>query len=407
MFAQITSLTRKELALWLKRPGQWIVIFLVPFAFIAIFTAVFGGSDIPRVAIYLANEDTGAPARRVVESLRASANLEVTELSSRAEADRLVGEEKRMTAVVIPAGFSQAVEAGSGATIQLIVDPAQNERAAIVNGLVTEALSGLIVDAEVTRGVNDGVGAFIDSTGNDTETPEIRGFLVAAMKGIVSAQAQEAVDNPLIRVSRQSAADARATRPPTLLESLVPGYSLMFVFYLVSMMAVTVVDERQTGTLRRLLILPVRRWVILFGKALPFFLIALAQISAVLLVSTLLFDFSLGNHPAALIPILVGTAASVAGLGMFIAALVRSGGQASGLTILVVLVMAAVSGSLFPSIRIPYLEYATPHYWAIQGMQNVMARGMGLEGAWLPSLVLLGAAAVFFTLGVLRFRFDD
>lgn len=407
MFAQITSLTRKELALWLKRPGQWIVIFLVPFAFIAIFTAVFGGSDIPRVAIYLANEDTGAPARRVVESLRASANLEVTELSSRAEADRLVGEGKRMTAVVIPAGFSQAVEAGSGATIQLIVDPAQNERAAIVNGLVTEALSGLIVDAEVTRGVNDGVGAFIDSTGNDTETPEIRGFLVAAMKGIVSAQAQEAVDNPLIRVSRQSAADARATRPPTLLESLVPGYSLMFVFYLVSMMAVTVVDERQTGTLRRLLILPVRRWVILFGKALPFFLIALAQISAVLLVSTLLFDFSLGNHPAALIPILVGTAASVAGLGMFIAALVRSGGQASGLTILVVLVMAAVSGSLFPSIRIPYLEYATPHYWAIQGMQNVMARGMGLEGAWLPSLVLLGAAAVFFTLGVLRFRFDD
>jgi len=48
----------------------------------------------------------------------------------------------------------------------------------------------------------------------------------------------------------------------------------------------------------------------------------------------------------------------------------------------------------------------TPHYWARQGMLNVLQRGMGLEGVWLPAGVLLGMSILFFVIGARRFKFE-
>jgi ABC-2 type transport system permease protein len=52
------------------------------------------------------------------------------------------------------------------------------------------------------------------------------------------------------------------------------------------------------------------------------------------------------------------------------------------------------------------LQYATPHYWAIQGFQNVIARGLGVSGVVFESGILLGLATIFFVIGVRRFKFD-
>jgi ABC-2 type transport system permease protein len=409
MLAQVWSITRKELSLWLKKPGQWIVVFIVPLLFIWIFNAVFGGSGgTPTVVVYTVNLDAGKAGETVMNALRGSPNLEIEVLPDRAEADRRVGAGQRMAAVVIPQCFTESVQSSQGGRIELIVDPALSERAAIVTGLVNAAIGPFIIDTEVTRGINQNMGQSLGTiAGQDAETTQkMQKFLAAALKGVASAQVQEAVDNPLVIVDLTPAGKSGDLRPPSLVESLAPGYSLMFVFYLVSMMASTVVEERATGTLRRLLVMPVKRGAILLGKALPFFLIAVLQLTAILGVSRLVFDMRLGSHPGALLVMILATAAAVVGVGMFIAALVRTGGQASGLTMLLVIVMAAVSGSLFPGIRVPFLEYLTPHYWAIQGMQNVMARGMDLSGVLLQVGVLFGVGALFFALGVTRFRFE-
>ncbi len=52
------------------------------------------------------------------------------------------------------------------------------------------------------------------------------------------------------------------------------------------------------------------------------------------------------------------------------------------------------------------LNLITPHYWARQGMLNVLQRGMGLEGIWLPATVLLAMSVVFFVVGARRFKFE-
>jgi ABC-2 type transport system permease protein len=68
--------------------------------------------------------------------------------------------------------------------------------------------------------------------------------------------------------------------------------------------------------------------------------------------------------------------------------------------------MGAASGCLMPQVKIEGLNLITPHYWALDGIQNVVARGMGMEGVLMQSGILLGMAVLFFAIGAWRFKFE-
>jgi ABC-2 type transport system permease protein len=180
----------------------------------------------------------------------------------------------------------------------------------------------------------------------------------------------------------------------------------MFMFFLASTLAVSMVQERQTGTMRRLLSAPIPRSRILLGKLLPYFLIGAVQMTVVLVLSRLLFGIDLGGSWIGILMLIFASALAMAGLGILISAFARSEGQADGLAIILVLTMAVVSGAMFPGIQIAGVQMAAPHYWAMQGFLNVLARGMGPQGVFLPVGILVTMAAVFFTIGAVRFQFE-
>ena len=450
---KILAATWKELLLWTRKPGQWILIFFVPILFIWLMQAVFGSQGTPVVTVYAVNEDKGQSAERVMAALRNASNLRVEELKTRDEANRRIGAGERMAAVIVPYGFSDAITTPDGAKIEIMVDPARSDQANIVLGLVNQALAPLIVDAEVNRGVENVVAQVvqvIEGTATPVPTPEatlagltptpgdtleafgetstpaplpgdltsgavstpqpdtLTRFFSAAVKGIVSSQAQAAMDNPQVTVVETPLqTSATPGRAPSLLDFLVPGYTLMFVFFLIPNLAMSVVEERQSGTLHRLLVAPVTRSQILLGKLLPYWLIAAVQFAFMLLVSRIFFAIDLGRSFLALAILILASSLAMASLGILIAAFARTETQASGLSVVIVLIMAVVSGAMFPSIFIPGLQAITPHYWAIQGFLNVVARGQDINGVLLPAGVLLTMSAVFFTAGAVRFRFEE
>ena len=165
-------------------------------------------------------------------------------------------------------------------------------------------------------------------------------------------------------------------------------------------------DERTVGTFRRLLTTSTPRAAILLGKIAPYFVITLRQIVGVIVLCSLVFDINLGSDLGAFLLVAAATSATVVGLGIMIATLVRSTGQAGSIPNLIATAMTVVSGAFFPSIRVPMLEYATPHHWAIRGFQDVMTRNLGVIGVADEVAVLLGMAALFFVIGVWRFRFE-
>ena len=98
-------------------------------------------------------------------------------------------------------------------------------------------------------------------------------------------------------------------------------------------------------------------------------------------------------------------------MGIMIAALGRTEAQVSGLTTLLTLTLSALGGCLMPTFIMPeFLQEVsqfTPHFWAMQGFQDVLVRGYGLTGILPEAGVLLGFATAFFLIGVRRFRFDQ
>lgn len=402
MLRKIYSIASKELRLWLQSPGNWLVVFLVPFAFIGIFGSVFKEGT-PVVTAFAVNEDQGEMGQEIIELLEKSANLEFVMLETRAEADQRVGKGDRMAAVVVPEGFSQAVTTDDGAALLVIVDPARADEAGIVTGLVQEALIKPIVYAEIERAIS---GLFKGAILDGVDSNLFRTFINAGLKAVVAKSVNEAIDDPLIRIEAEPFSEQASQKEINLLNSMVPGFALMFAFFMVSHLGSTVVTERATGTLRRLMTTPVNRTALLVGKALPFFLVAILQLAFVLALCNLLFDVPLGNSFWGLLIILTSAALVISGMGIMVAALARNETQAGVVAVLIVLAMAAISGALLPQVVVPGLSMITPHYWAMEGIQNIISRGMGPSGVLVQSGVLVGMAVLYFAIGAWRFKFE-
>ncbi|RPJ46830.1 MAG: ABC-2 transporter permease [Chloroflexi bacterium] len=432
---QIFAFTWKDIRLWVQKPGSWMIVFVVPVIFIWIMHAVFGSSGTPVVTIFAVNLDESPEGAQVMDALQDAENLKIEQLPTREEAEKRVRAGQHLAAVVVPEDFGESLTTPDGAQIEIIVDPARADQASIVTGLVHAALGPLIIDAEVNRGVEAGIAAVMNSLATSTPQPgqfvtpqpeqvvtpqfepastaaartdPVQKFFSAALKGVVSSQVEAALSDPQVSIVAQPFPEVsdKEAHKPSLLDYLVPGYSLMFVFFLIADLALTVVDERETGTLRRLLVAPIPLSRILLGKMAPYFLIAVVQFILVLLASRLIFGIDLGESTLGLAIIILASALSVVTLGILIAAFARSESQAAGLGGVVVLSMAVISGAMFPTIFIPGLQAITPHYWAMQGFLNIIARGQGVQGAMLPAGVLVTMSALFFAVGAIRFRFE-
>ncbi len=97
--------------------------------------------------------------------------------------------------------------------------------------------------------------------------------------------------------------------------------------------------------------------------------------------------------------------------GLLIAALGNSPATARGVTTLAVLMMVMLGGAWVPTFVFPaWLQQFTlivPVRWAVDGLDAMTWRGIGIAGAMTPMAVLAGFAAVFWTIAATRFRWDE
>jgi len=97
--------------------------------------------------------------------------------------------------------------------------------------------------------------------------------------------------------------------------------------------------------------------------------------------------------------------------GLLVAAVGRTPASARGVTTLAVLMMVMLGGAWVPTFIFPaWLQQATlvvPARWAVDGLDAMTWRGIGVRGAIAPTLVLLGFAALFAGIASMRFRWEE
>lgn len=168
--------------------------------------------------------------------------------------------------------------------------------------------------------------------------------------------------------------------------------------------------ERQQGTLRRLLTTPTSKAVFLLGTIAGQVVMALIQMSLLILFGMFALNLQWGNQPLALFVLLTSAALAGGAIGTTMGTFIKSESQASGLSIMMGMVMALLGGCWYPLELFPAavqnIVKIFPTTWAMQGLLDLVLRGGGLADILPESAVLLGFAGVFFTIGVMRFRYE-
>jgi ABC-2 type transport system permease protein len=168
--------------------------------------------------------------------------------------------------------------------------------------------------------------------------------------------------------------------------------------------------ERRNGTLRRLVITPASKVQILSGTILGQVVTALIQMAIMISFGVVVMQLPWGREPVALAILLVAFALAGAAFGTMLGTFIKSEGQANGLSIMLGMLMALLGGCWYPLEMFPEAVRTAvqvlPTTWAMDGMLDLLGRGLGLQ-AILPNVaVLLGFAFVFFGIGVARFKFE-
>jgi ABC-type multidrug transport system permease subunit len=251
----------------------------------------------------------------------------------------------------------------------------------------------------------------------DSATPAERRAVEAQSLGVIMTRLNEMRKNPIISLASEDMQSAKVEGNWAIifLANLIPGITVMFIFFAVGLTSASLLNERESGTLRRVLASPVPRGAMIGGKMLAYMLVASLQVVVLFSVAHLGFGMPLGNSPVGLVAITVAVAFVATALGMFVATLAKNSDQAGNIGTIVALVMGGLGGSIPIGSADPVfrdgglqgiLAHIAPNGYAVEAYYRVMAEKSSLANV-LPLVgVLAGMGLVFFIVATLRFKFE-
>lgn len=167
--------------------------------------------------------------------------------------------------------------------------------------------------------------------------------------------------------------------------------------------------ERQQGTLRRILTTPTSKATFLLGTISGQVVMALFQMTLLVLFAVFAFKLNWGN-PIGLYIILTCACLAAAAIGTTMGTFIKTEGQASGLSVMLGMLMGMLGGSWYPIELFPAamqnIVKIFPTTWAMQGLLDLSLRGAGVMEILPEAIALLGFAVIFFGIGVMRFRYE-
>jgi ABC-2 type transport system permease protein len=398
----------KDLVLAFRDPAALVLMLAAPFALtlgMGFVTGRFSGtvstgpSDIP---VVLVNQDSGQLGAELVglfQSEDLAGLFAPVEEADPARARQAVDEDRAAAAILIPAGFSQSIiPAGgslpSGEVVQLVVyaNPARPTSA----GVVKTVVDGFLSEVEVARvGAQVAVVELLSQGLVSTQDVGRVGAEIAQRHAAGGAQ-----DGTSIRLNSVTASGEEVEFD--VLAFLAPGMALMFLMFTASNGGRTLLTERATGTLPRLLVSPTSTSQVLGGKVFGTYLTGVAQMLILIVASTLFFRLEWGDPLGVLVLVLAAVVGAV-GWGMLITAVARTPGQVSAIGSAVMLTFGILGGSFISLDMMPrwftVLSKATPNAWGLDAF-TTLALGGGMANIVTPILALLVMGGVLFAIAV-------
>lgn len=399
---KILAIIWKDTIIRFATPSEILFFIVLPLVFTYLLTGgVPSGDDDPRIGLLVVNEANTPASQQIVEQLEMSTAVR-PETVTREEAESLFDDRRAEVVLILPAGLSSDSIQNGTAKVELLQQP-NNMNALAARQAVSTAIR------RVTSSFSAAQNAVRERERREpfaSETQRQQYFEAALETARVLQE-----DTPE-RVTAVEGSTAETEETPTYdpRANTSAGQLITWVFIPLFGISALFAYERQRGTLHRLLTTPVTKATFLLGTISGQVLIALVQMLLLVGFAILVMKLSWGRDPLALFAVLLSSALAAAAFGTALGTFVKSEGQANGLSIMFGMVFALLGGCWYPLELFPTaIQNAVrvlPTTWAMQGMLDLVLRGGGLPEVMGEVIVLLGFAALFFVVGVWRFRYD-
>jgi ABC-type multidrug transport system permease subunit len=413
----VTGETMKVIDLALKDLLQitrdWraaLFIVIMPIGFTVMFGFAFGGfgngepAD-SRLPVGLLDQDQGSLSPYLQSLLENSKVVKVELIDATIdESGEMVADNELAAVLIIPPGYSQDFLDGDAGQVKVITDPGTNA-GMTVRGEVQAAavrLNSAVRTAIISSELFDRESGFASPS-------EQQEYFDNALEATISAW-----EDPPVGVTSSSSTsitdDQEEAASDNAFSQSSPG--MMAQFSIAGLMGASaiLVIERKNRTMRRLLTTAMTRVEILFGHYLAMFVMIFVQLMILIIFGQLLLRLNYLDHPAATLLMAVATALFAASLGLLIGALAKSEEQVIVFAMIPMFVLSGLGGAWVPMELTPegfqQIARFTPLAFVMDGFQDIIIRGLGLEAVVLNIVILLAYSLVFFAIGAWRFRYE-
>ena len=370
---RLRFLVRKEFQELRRNPRMFPLIFLAPVGQLLIL-GYAATTDIRNVPLAVVDADRSPESRQLIGRFEGSPYFSIAHVTSDDGDVRRDIETRRAWMVLsIPPQYGNAVESGRPVALQIVADGSDSNSATLGLAYAT----ALVADKAM-------------------ELARARPLPAAA--GVPGMGALEA------RI--------RVWYNPQMLSMhfMVPGVlALLLMVITVVLASMSIVREKEFGTLEQLNVTPLRRWEMIVGKLLPYGLIGVIDVFLVVAVAVLWFEIPLrGSFPLLLGLSLVYLLCTL-GLGLFVSSVARTQQQAMMTAVFFFMMpMIYLSGFIFPIENMPAviqpLTYLIPLRYYLIIVRGIFLKGVGLEVFWRDALMMLAWGVTVLVLATARSR---
>lgn len=360
---QLITFVRKEFLHVLRDKRTLLILFGMPVVQILLFGFALS-TEVKNTKIGVLDQEKSPTSLALVSKIDANQYFDLyQDLKSIHEAEDAFKSGKIKMILVIPADFSHNIVTGKKAQIQLITDGTDLNLA----NQIYNFMSNIIADYYGQQTLKPRLGI----------QPEIRMLYNPQLKGA---------------------------------PNFVPGVmAFILLIICVLMTAIAIVREKETGTMEVLLVSPMKPYVIILAKAIPYFILSVIILISILILSVSVLDLPIKGNVFLLFAISIIFIITNLLIGIVISILTDTQQTAMLISLIgTMLPTLMLSGFMFPVENMPVplqmVGNVIPAKWYYEIVKNIMIKGTGLEVIWKHVLVLVGMMTILFVIAVKKFK---
>jgi ABC-2 type transport system permease protein len=362
---QFMIFIRKEFAHVFRDRKTLLMLFGLPIAQIILFGFALS-NEVKNSRIVVVDYAKDEASERLIRKIEASSYFETERsLKSAAEIETLFRSGKIRMAIVFPDGFHHDLVHSGKAQLQVIADASDPNLATTLTSYINAIVRDYMQEENATASLPFAI------------IPEVKMLY-----------------NPELRGA----------------PNFVPGVmSLILMLVCVMMTSISIVREKEMGTMEVLLVSPFRPLLVIISKAVPYLILSIVNVIIILLLSIYVLNVPVAGSMLLLLAESILFIITALSLGILIST--RTSSQQSAMMISLMAMMLPTmlfTGFMFPIENMPLplriISHIVPSRWYYIIVKAIMIKGLGIASIWKETVILFGMTVFFLALSLKNFK---